>query len=160
MNRLSVHLLETKQARVGFSTGALFSLAKKIIRDHRRLVLKQYGRAITIELIWVSDKEIKKLNKQYRSKNQATDVLSFSFLGQKNETDLLGQLFISVDTLRKQAKAQSHAFKIEAQVLFTHGLLHLLGFDHIKPKDFKQMMLLEQKYLGDKSGLIHRAKVE
>ena len=114
---------------------------------------------IEINLIWVSNQEIKKLNFKYRQKNCPTDVLSFSYLNER-DNNLLGELFISVDTLKKQAKEHSHPFKEEGQILFTHGLLHILGFDHETKADLKKMLKFERVILGDKSGLVERADSE
>jgi len=154
-------IIHSKQVRVGFSTGALLTIAKKIIKDHAPKLLQT---ASILEIVWVSDAQIKKLNKQYRKKNQTTDILSFSYLRNnqtnKDELEPFGQLVISVDTLRKQAEQQNHAYYKEAIILFVHGLLHILGFDHMTEKDFKKMMKTEQRYLGDKSGLVQRSTPE
>lgn len=159
---MKVELIQVKQARVGFSSDALFSLLKKTLKAY--LPKKYRKKRLILELVWVNDHEIKKLNKQYRAKNKPTDVLSFSYVNQidpkSHEDQLFGQVVISVDTLRKQAKMQGHAYKTEAEVLFVHGVLHILGFDHERPTDLKKMLSAERTILGDKSGLISRASAE
>jgi probable rRNA maturation factor len=158
MNRLTIQLQQSKQVRVGFSTGALSYLAKKIIKDHAKKL--RFSHPLALELVWVSDRQIKALNSQYRKKNKATDVLSFSYLKEIDESGLIGQIIISTDTLRRQAEQQGHAYRTEAEVLFVHGVLHILGYDHETKKGFAKMLQLEQKYLGDKSGLVNRSMLE
>jgi probable rRNA maturation factor len=82
-----------------------------------------------IELILVKNDEIQTLNKEHRNIDKATDVLSFPL-----EYDLpnmpLGSIVISVDFVEDKAKEFNHSFLDELTLLFIHGLLHLLGFDH------------------------------
>jgi len=82
-----------------------------------------------IELIFVHNKEIQELNKEHRNIDKATDVLSFPL-----EFDMpnmpLGSIVISIDFVEEKAKEYNHSFEDELKLLFIHGLLHLLGFDH------------------------------
>lgn len=82
-----------------------------------------------IELILTRNDEIQELNKEHRNINKATDVLSFPL-----EFDMpnmpLGSVVISIDFVEEKAKEYNHAFEDELKLLFIHGLLHLLGFDH------------------------------
>ena len=82
-----------------------------------------------IELIIVNNDEIQELNKEHRNINKATDVLSFPL-----EFDMsnmpLGSIVISIDFVEEKAKEYNHSFEDELKLLFIHGLLHLLGFDH------------------------------
>ena len=81
-----------------------------------------------IELILTDDEEIKKLNKTYRQKDKPTDVLSFPL---ENIPGMpLGSIIISVDTAKKGAEEFGHSIEDEIKLLFIHGLLHLLGYDH------------------------------
>lgn len=160
MSRNKVTLTVNKQAHVGFVTDVLPSLAGKIIREIRPELL--VAGALTLSLVFVDDSRIKALNKQYLGKNQPTDVLSFPFLEGQAYPDngQLGEILISVPTLTRQAKAHKHRPSLEAKILFVHGLLHILGFDHEKKKDLPIMLALEQKYLGDNAGLIERSHPE
>ncbi len=81
-----------------------------------------------IELILTTDEEIQKLNKQFRNKDKPTDVLSFPLEDAPNTP--LGSIVISIDTAKKQAQKHSHSVEEEIKLLFIHGLLHLLGYDH------------------------------
>lgn len=82
-----------------------------------------------IELIVVKNEEIQVLNKEHRNIDKATDVLSFPL-----EFDMpnmpLGSIVISVDFVDEKAKEYNHSFEDELKLLFIHGLLHLVGFDH------------------------------
>ena len=81
-----------------------------------------------IELILTNDEEIKELNKIHRNKNKATDVLSFPL---ENIPGMpLGSIVISIDTAKKGAEEFGHSIEDEIKLLFIHGLLHLLGYDH------------------------------
>jgi len=81
-----------------------------------------------IELILTTDEEIKKLNKEYRNKDKATDVLSFPL--ENIPAMPLGSIVISVDTAKRGAEEFGHSVNNEIKLLFIHGLLHLLGYDH------------------------------
>ncbi len=88
-----------------------------------------------ISLLFCRDEEIQELNKTYRRKNKPTDVLSFSHIeGPRLEPweQSLGELVISVDTLRAQAKEFHVSVQTELVRLIVHGVHHLLGYDHEK----------------------------
>lgn len=89
-----------------------------------------------VELLLTDDATIHKLNKQYRGKDKATDVLSFSL----EDPVHLGQLVISIDRAREQAEQIGQSLEEELQFLFTHGTLHLLGYDHEESEDEKIML--------------------
>ena len=86
-----------------------------------------------IDIVFTNDKEIKELNSTYRSKNKPTDVLSFSQTeGEDFEfVESLGDIIISLDTAKKQAKQYKVTFEEEVLRLLMHGMLHLLGYDHV-----------------------------
>ncbi|PYS71329.1 MAG: rRNA maturation RNase YbeY [Acidobacteria bacterium] len=96
--------------------------------------LRAIGRAHqTASIVFVSDAEIKKLNRQFRGKNYATDVLSFPTKAEDFETDnqsQLGEVVISVERAAAQARENGLTFLNEVQQLILHGLLHLSGHDH------------------------------
>jgi len=155
-----VRLSIAEHKHVGFSTDVLSSLASRIIADIRPDLLRAGD--VHVSVVWTDDNEIRGLNRQYRQKDEATDVLSFSYL-EKDEPlaeGELGELVISLDTLKKQAASHNHDERTEAEILFVHGLLHLLGYDHEKPDGFDPMLALEKKYLGDKAGLVERSRPE
>ncbi len=81
-----------------------------------------------IELILTTDENIKELNKAYRNIEKPTDVLSFPLEDMPGMP--LGSIIISADTAKKGAENFSHSFEDEVKLLFIHGILHLLGYDH------------------------------
>jgi len=87
-----------------------------------------------IELIVTDNKSIQKLNREYRSKNKATDVLSFPIDATFEDMLIpgmpLGSIVISIDLVKKRSVELGHTTENELSLLFIHGLLHLLGFDH------------------------------
>jgi len=105
-----------------------------------------------INVIIVNNKKIKELNNKYREKNIETDVLSFA-LEENSDiiyTDfrLLGDIYISIDKAKEQAKEYGHALKREICYLTVHGTLHLLGYDHMKPKEKEEMREIEESVLN------------
>jgi probable rRNA maturation factor len=83
----------------------------------------------SVSVLLTSDTGIRRLNRQFRGKNRATDVLSFP-AGGPAAAEFAGDLAISVPTARRQAAEQGHALSVEIKVLILHGLLHLAGYDH------------------------------
>ena len=84
----------------------------------------------------VSDRQVRDLNRQYRRKDRATDVLSFGYDPQSHEgtaraeRSCLGDIVIARGVARRQARAAGHDERTEVRILALHGLLHLLGYDH------------------------------
>ena len=103
---------------------------------------------VSLSLLLSNNKNIKKLNKNFRNKNKSTDILSFPLT--KNITikknTYLGDIIISYEYLDKPKSQDLKLFKEKVIKLFIHGFLHLLGFDHIKNKDYSKM-LREENFL-------------
>jgi probable rRNA maturation factor len=100
-------------------------------------ILEQIAQSLTqkdIELIVTNNETIEELNKEYRGKNSATDVLSFPLESTFSNVDIpsmpLGCIVISSDFVREKSTLFKHTLEDELSLLFIHGLLHLLGFDH------------------------------
>lgn len=105
----------------------------------------------------VDNEFIHELNKNYRGIDRPTDVISFAFLddvSNKNELFMsknevcLGEIYISYDKAIEQAKEYGHGEKREFCFLFVHGLLHLLGYDHMTKEDEEVMFRLQDVILG------------
>lgn len=112
-----------------------------------------------VTVLLTTDAAIRKLNRQFRGKNKATDVLSFPAEGIGAE-EMAGDLAISVPTALRQAIEQGHSLSTEIKVLILHGLLHLSGHDH--EADEGQMARREgrlRERLGLPQGLIERAEM-
>lgn len=86
-------------------------------------------------LILVTNHEIQKINNDYRHIDQPTDVISF----EDGEDNYLGDIFISVDRMMSQAIEFDHSIQREFAFLICHGLLHLLGYDHLNPEEERVM---------------------
>lgn len=102
-----------------------------------------------LNVIFVSDEYIQSLNKSYRKKNKPTDVLSFSYLEtpEFKETQLIGEIYISVETAKRQAEEYETSLEDEFYKLFTHGFLHIFGYDHIEDEDYRKMHKIECEVL-------------
>lgn len=107
----------------------------------------------SVSVIFVRSKKIRKINREYRGIDKATDVISFALQDgpQKyswpEETVELGDIFINIDAIEEQAKEYGHSSKRELCFLFVHGLLHCHGYDHLTKADEKKMIKLQQAIL-------------
>ncbi len=104
-----------------------------------------------VELLITDNNTIRLLNLNYRKKDSPTDVLSFAERESPSpDPTLLGQVIISIDRAREQAAELNQSLEEELRFLFTHGLLHILGYDHEKPEDEKKMLDTAYRILGRK----------
>ena len=102
---------------------------------------------ISLTLMLSNNNGIKKLNKKFRNKDKSTDILSFPFqkkIRLKNNL-YIGDIIISYDFMNKPKNQKTKLFKEKVIKTFIHGFLHLIGFDHIKIKDYMKMYKEEQK---------------
>ena len=108
---------------------------------------------VICNVIIVDNKEIHKLNKEYRNIDRETDVISFALEDDKtmpeDDTRMLGDIYISIDKAKDQAKEYGHSLKRELCFLMTHGFLHLLGYDHMTKEDEEVMFSLQEKILNE-----------
>lgn len=139
----------------------LFRTSQRVDRDDLRGFLHQLtqrvARGRTITCLIAHDAEVRRLNRQFRGKNQATDVLSFP---PANSNGLAGDIAISIDRARIQAAERGHSLTDELRILMLHGALHLAGMDH--ESDSGEMARAESRWrkrLGLPDGLIERAKL-
>ena len=112
-----------------------------------------------VSVSFVDNKYIHKINKKYRGIDRPTDVISFAFVDAEDNYDkilsspgivVLGDIYISIDKAKEQAEEYGHSLHRELSFLFVHGLLHLLGFDHMKEEDEKIMFNLQDNILSAK----------
>lgn len=107
---------------------------------------------VYVSLLFTGNDEIQVINREYRDKDQPTDVISFAY----HETedfdiglyDTLGDIVISLERVVEQAKEYNHSPKRELFYVLTHGVLHLLGYDHIEEEERKEMRAKEEEILG------------
>ena len=104
-------------------------------------------------MTFVRSRAIHQINRDYRGIDRPTDVISFAAgderSGFESEEELLdlGDLFINIDYARRQANEYGHSYEREMCFLFTHGLLHCLGYDHMNPEEEKEMFALQDEIL-------------
>ena len=105
------------------------------------------NKKISLSLLLSNNKYIKKLNKDFRNKNKATDILSFPLSEKKKifKQTYIGDIVISYDFIDKPKSQDSKVFKQKLIKIFIHGFLHLLGFDHVKNKDYIKMFKVEKQ---------------
>ena len=120
-----------------------FNSLAKVFPKKYRFIKKKVGLTILLS----NNKNIKKLNKKFRNKNKATDVLSFPSEKKINikNSPYIGDIVISYDFMNKPKTLSALEFKNKVIKIFIHGFLHLLGYDHIKLKDFKVMLAEEEE---------------
>tara|TARA_Y100000389_G_C17023725_1_gene300089 strand:+ start:37 stop:498 length:462 start_codon:yes stop_codon:yes gene_type:complete len=109
---------------------------------------KFFNKKVSFTLLLSNNKNIKKLNKDFRNKNKSTDILSFPFSRKVkiSKKTYLGDIIISYNLVNKPKSQKIEFFKKKLIKIFIHGFLHLLNFDHKKNKDYKNM-LKEEKFI-------------
>ncbi len=119
-------------------------VCKKFPRKFQFLKRKAY-----FTLLLSNNRKIKRLNKKFRNKDKHTDILSFPFDPSENKSrsfdDIyLGDIIVSFNYIDKPKNLTLKKFKEKTIKIFIHGFLHLLGYDHIKNKDYKKMLCAEE----------------
>ena len=114
---------------------------------------------VIFNIIFVNNEQIHQINKEYRGIDRPTDVISFALEEGENPINfseeygrLLGDIYISVDKIKEQAKEYGHSEKWEMAFLTFHGILHLLGYDHMTKED-EEVMFKEQELILSGYGL-------
>ena len=108
---------------------------------------------LSFEISFCNDKTIREINSTYRGKDKATDVITFTlFVDDENSIVIdnnieLGEIIISTQTLERQAKENNNTLEVELYTLTTHGILHLLGFDHLTQKDYDFVVGIQEKII-------------
>ncbi len=121
---------------------------------------KMENSKLIVSITLTNPETIKKINKQFRGIDRATDVLSFPMFEKeelqekiKNEDfkneDILGDIVISIEKVQQQAKEYEHSFERELSYMIVHGFYHLMGYDHIQEEDKKKMRPKEEKILNN-----------
>ena len=105
-----------------------------------------------LDIIFVDDNEIQSINKEYRNIDKVTDVISFAFEDNKDFVSpirMLGTIYVCIPKMIEQANSYGHSEKRELSFLVCHGLLHLLGYDHVNSKEEEKVMFeLQDKILN------------
>ena len=118
------------------------SLVQIFPKKHRFIKKK-----VSLTILLSNNKNIKRLNKKFRNKNKSTDVLSFPSEKKLNinKSPYIGDIVVSYEFISKPKTLSALEFKSKLAKIFIHGFLHLLGYDHVKLKDFKEMVKEEEK---------------
>jgi probable rRNA maturation factor len=113
---------------IDFENKTDYNIDNKLLKELNEIANKVTTK--DVELIFVKEQEIKELNKTYRNTNRPTDVLSFRV--EAPFVDLLGSIVICTKKAKEAATKYGHTQEEEIKLLFIHGLLHLIGYDHEK----------------------------
>jgi len=109
-------------------------------------------KSLTFTILLTNSKNIKKINKKFRKKNNSTDVLSFPFYSKqylkknKIKKNYIGDIAVSYEIINLRSKKNN--FFLEFDKVWIHGLLHLIGHDHIKNSDYFKMLKSEKKIIN------------
>lgn len=129
---------------------------KYISLTKKTLKMLGYKFSPIISVTFTDNRYIHEINKEYRHIDRPTDVISFAFLDdienkeqifKSKDVIALGDIYISVDKAKEQAKEYGHSLIRELKFLYVHGLLHLLGYDHMNEEDEKVMFKLQDEIL-------------
>ena len=126
---------------------------EELLNDYIKYLVKKLElEKCEFNVIIINNEEIRKINREYRNIDRETDVISFAL---EDEMDikyddfrLLGDIYISLDKAYSQAMEYGHSRERELCFLITHGILHLLGYDHMKPDDEREMFTLQESLLA------------
>ena len=120
---------------------------RRLVRRARRVLAELGERGAELSLVLAADPEMAELNARFRGRAGPTDVLSFSLLEgdcREHRGALLGDVVIALGVARRQAEARGHDLEAECRRLLVHGVLHLLGYDHVRPEQARRMRAKER----------------
>jgi rRNA maturation RNase YbeY len=101
-----------------------------------------------VTVVFTGDREMRRLNRVYRGKDKSTDVLSFDIGEGRERSEPFGDVVVSIETARRQAKEYGATIDVEVQRLLVHGTLHLCGHDHKERREAERMHRLTRKLLS------------
>lgn len=124
----------------------------KVLNDYIKYVVNKLElKKCEFNVILVSNDKIHEINKKYRNVDRETDVISFAMEDRMDvkykDFRLLGDIYISIDKCYEQAEEYGHSMLREICFLATHGILHLLGYDHMNEEDERKMFKLQEELL-------------
>ena len=119
----------------------------------KRVLKHENVKNATLSIVFVDNETIREINKNYRNKDSITDVISFAFedngILEYNKIRFLGEIYVCIPRMIEQANSYGHSETRELAFLVCHGLLHLLGYDHMEKEDEKVMFTLQEKMLDE-----------
>ena len=116
--------------------------------------LKDYDyKILSFDIVFCDNEKIHEINRDYREKDRPTDVITFALFADSSPEERfifdneinLGEILISLDKTLEQAQSNGHSFSEELFFLISHGIMHLLGFDHLSEKELEYMLEQQQK---------------
>ena len=134
----------------GYENEINFEEVEKYITE---VLNKEYksDREVYVSVLLTGNEEIQNVNRDFRGKDMPTDVISFAYHDNEEACggvfDTLGDIIISLERVEEQRKDYNHSFKREFYYVLTHGLLHLLGYDHMEEEEKKIMRTKEEEIL-------------
>lgn len=139
-------LIINQQNKYKIPKGFILETVPKVIKKllQKKLISNQQTK-LDLNIVFVTSKQIKNLNKSFRGKNKPTDILSFN----SSDPMLLGELILCPEIIVKQAKSNHWPQKYEYLYMLIHGILHLLGYDHESDKDSKQMYEIQDQIFNE-----------
>ncbi|HAT03762.1 MAG TPA: rRNA maturation RNase YbeY [Candidatus Magasanikbacteria bacterium] len=136
-----------------FSSVQRVEFSRKKIEHVVLFVLKQVKINGSVSVHLIGDKKMRSLNATYRGKDSTTDVLSFAMGDNKERIyggeDELGDIFISIPQIRRQASTYRVPYAQEFTRMLVHGVLHIVGFDHIHETDAQKMFSLQEHLITE-----------
>ncbi len=138
-----------------------YKINKKNIKNlvEHVFAFNPFNGRVKIDIVFVGNKEIRKLNSLFRKINRATNVLSF-VLDYEKDKILDGEIIISCEKAKDESKKLGNNFNDYVVFLIIHGLLHILGYDHIEESDRKKMEKLEEEILDSFLSKTKRRAIE
>lgn len=136
----------------GFENEIVYEDIEKYIID---VLTKEYesDREVYVSVLLTGNEEIQRVNRDFRGKDMPTDVISFAYHDNDEADnglyDSLGDIIISLERVEEQRKGYGHSFKREFYYVLTHGLLHLMGYDHMEEEEKKVMRAKEEEILKE-----------
>lgn len=130
-------------------------IPRKKLRELFELIVEEEaepGGSARVNLVITDNRNIRRLNRDFRKIDRATDVLSFNIDSQAEDDGTFGEIYISSAVADRQARENKIAFSDEIIRLFCHGLLHLFGYDHIRKADQRMMRSREEDCLRQRHG--------
>ena len=134
------------------NSNKFFSLNVKFIEAIALKVLKSLkkDKVTEIDIVFLDDAAIKKLNKRYKNEDTPTDVLSFNIDGREfKRREVLGEIFISLDTARRNSKLFGVVFEDEIVRYVVHGILHLFDYDDLDKAEKAKMWHKQERLLKE-----------
>ena len=160
-SKIEINTLD--KLRLPFKKGDIKKTAQKILSllvlmpqiSSCKTLSRQDFQIISFEISFCTARLIREINRDYRSKDKATDVITFALFADdensiiQNDTLELGEIIISIDTLISQAQENGNTIEKELYTLITHGILHLLGFDHLTQKDYDFVVGIQEAIVNN-----------